>query len=89
MKAAAIEIAKMTTPIIQVVARPARQLAMKYWPQRCSTMKTKKSWTLQKCRLLKNRPAAEKCHQSGPARARMTPLKTVSTRAAIVTTPKT
>ena len=52
-------------------------------------MKTKKSWTLQKCRLLKNRPAAETCHQSGPAIARMTPLRTVSTSAAIVTTPKT
>jgi len=45
-------IRKMTTPIIHVGARPSRQPAAQYCPQRWSTMKMKKSCTLQKCRLL-------------------------------------
>jgi hypothetical protein len=38
---------KITTPIIQVAARPLRQPAMKYWPHRCRIMKKKKSCTDQ------------------------------------------
>ena len=81
--------AKVTTPIIQVGARPSRQLAMKYCPHKCRTMNTKNTWTLQKCRLLKKRPARDRCHHWGPKRASITPLATTQARAAIVTTPKT
>ena len=79
----------MTTPIIQVAARPSRQPAMKYWPQRCSTMKMKNSCTDQKWRLLKNRPRLETCHHCGPMNESTTPLTTTHTSAAMVMTPKT
>ena len=80
---------KMITPIIHVTARPSRQPAMKYWPQRCSTMKMKNSWTDQKWRLLKKRPTLESCHHCGPMNERTTPLAITQNRAAIVTTPNT
>ena len=80
---------KMTTPAIQVFARPSRQPAAKYWPHRCRTMKTKKSWTLQKWRPLKKRPTLLTCHHCGPKKARTIPLRITQTSAAIVTTPKT
>ena len=80
---------KMTTPTIHVGARPSRQLAAQYWPHRCSTMKMKKSCTLQKWRLLTKRPVVETCHHVGPKNASTTPLRTTQTRAAMVTTPKT
>src|SRR5437879_498101 len=81
--------ANVTAPIIQVGARPSRQLAMKYCPQRCRTMKMKNTCTLQKWRLLKKRPGLERCHHWGPKSARMVPLRMTQTSAAIVTTPKT
>ena len=51
--------AKITTPTIQVDARPSRQPAMKYWPHRCSTMNTKKTWTDQRCKLFTKRPTPD------------------------------
>src|SRR5581483_1064798 len=65
---------KMTTPIIHVAARPCRQLAMKYWPQRRRTIAKKNSCTDQKWRLLKNRPRLESCHHCGPMNASTIPL---------------
>ncbi len=80
---------KITTPTIQVGARPSRQPAAKYRPQRWSTMKTKKTWTAQKWRLFTKCPTPDTCHHPGPKNASTTPLPTVQTSAAIATTPKT
>src|ERR1035437_1553263 len=79
----------MTTPTSHVVARPSRQEAMKYWPHRWSTTKTKKSWTLQKWMLLTKRPTPETWNQPGPKKASTMPLPITQMRAVIDTTPKT
>src|ERR1019366_2301058 len=80
---------KSTTPTIHVLARPSRQPAPQYWPQRCSTMKMKNICTDQKWMLLKKWPRSEVCHQAAPMKARTVPLTSTQTRAAMVTTPKT
>ena len=51
-----MEARNATTPVIQVIARRPRQAAIQNFPHRWMTMKTKNSWTLQKCMLLVNRP---------------------------------
>ena len=89
MKAVTIITSQITTPTIQVGARPSRQLAMKYCPQRCSTMKMKSACTLQKWTLLTNRPSPVTCHHWGPKKARITPLNITQAKDAMVATPKT
>jgi ABC-type branched-subunit amino acid transport system ATPase component len=61
----------------------------KYWPQRWSTMKIKKTWTDQRCRLLTKRPTPSSCHHCGPKKASTTPLAMTQMRPAMATTPKT
>ena len=75
MKAVAIESRNVTTPVIQVSARPPRQAAMKYLPQRWMTMAKKKISTLQRCSELTKWPIDELCHHCGPRIARMHPVR--------------
>src|SRR5665213_3608968 len=89
VKAVAMETRKVTTPVIQVIARPPRQAAMKYLPHRCTTMAKKKISTLQRCREFTKGPIDEVCHHWGPRIARTQPEAMTTINAASVVTPKT
>src|SRR3954465_13392775 len=78
-----------TAPVIHTIARRPRHAAIQNFPQRWTTMKTKKSWTLQKCKLLVNRPTDEVWYQEGPSKDSTNPDAIMKTNAAIVSTPKT
>ena len=52
-------------------------------------MKTKNSWTLQKCRLLVKWPGDDVWYHAGPANARTRPVTMMTRNAAMVSTPNT
>src|SRR5580692_7607614 len=89
VNAAAMEVRKVTTPVIHVSARPPRHAAMKYLPHRWMTMAKKKISTLQRCIEFTKWPTEEPCHHWGPRIARRHPVAMTTTRAANVATPKT
>ena len=78
----------MITPVIHVSARLPRHAAMKNFPHRCRTMKKKKSSTLQRWMLLKNRPTSDWCHHDGPRTMRTTPEAKITTNEAKLRIPK-
>ncbi len=89
VKAAPIEVRNVTTPVIQVMARPPRHAAMKYLPHRCTTMAKKKISTLQRCSEFTKSPTEEECHHWGPRIASRQPVAMTTVSAAKVVTPKT
>jgi len=76
-------------PVIQTALRPPRQAAMKYLPQRWTTITKKNSSTAHRWMLLKKCPMPVKCHHSGPFSARIVPERMITASELSDSTPNT